>query len=167
MYNCLRMNELSKKCFVLFLIVFVLIRGSNGQDIAGLIELICNNMADLMALRSSPLVQRPTTMKLPSELKVRKRGKKGGVKARTKRRGFRPVFPTIAISNARSLNHKTDELHARVIYDSFRNSFSLMCFLETWFKGPKQMDIDRFELVRGDRDTKITGKTIGGGTKLT
>ena len=110
MYNCVRMYELSKKCFVLGVIVFVLMRGSNGQDISEPIERIYYNMADLMALRTLPLVQRPPNIELPPELKVRKRGKKGSVKARTKRRGFRPVFPTIAISNARSINNKTNEL---------------------------------------------------------
>lgn len=41
---------------------------------------------------------------------VRRRGKRGGVRQRLRRRGNRPALPSIILFNARSLRNKMDEL---------------------------------------------------------
>ena len=70
---------------------------------------------------------------LPKELKPRKRGRKGGVKNRLKRRGQRVCLPIVITGNTQSLNNKTDELQARVKYESEFRHASLLGFSETWF----------------------------------
>lgn len=126
---------------------------------------LCYNMAELRALRSSPLVVRPTLHNPPTEVKIRKRGRKGGVRARNKKRGFKPVLPSIILENVRSVNNKLDELGGLVKYDELFRTASLMCFSETWLTdkiSDSCVNVDNFELFRGDR-TKESGKSRGGG----
>ena len=111
-------------------------------------------MADLIQLRYSPLVN-PPLLDLPGEMKVRKRGKKGGVKARNKRRSARPILPKIMMGNVQSLGNKVDELHASVIHDEAFRMCSFMCFSETWLNEKitdSVVQIDGFKLIRGDRN---------------
>ena len=66
------------------------------------------------------------------EKKSKKRGSRGGVRERLKKRGSRHPLPTITPSNVRALQNKMDELTALVRFDGdFRRS-NLMCFTETW-----------------------------------
>ena len=96
----------------------------------------------------------------------RKRGKKGGVRQRVRRRGNRPPLPTITMANLRSISNKIDEIRgsARYICD-FRES-SLLCFTETWLTPSipsDAIDIDGFQLIRLDRSQTTTQKSKGGG----
>ena len=98
--------------------------------------------------------------------KIRKRGKKGGVKVRARRRRHRPVLPVLVTGNARSLNNKIDELEACTRYMHEYRDASLLCFSESWFKSntpDSAVSLDGYHLVRGDRDTSICSKTRGGG----
>ncbi len=96
----------------------------------------------------------------------RKRGKKGGVKSRMRRRRYNPVVPTIMTGNARSLNNKIDELETCVksLYE-YRDA-SFICFSESWFKEDcpdSSVQLDNFHLCRNDRDCDNTAKSRGGG----
>ena len=96
--------------------------------------------------------------------KPRKRGKRGGVRARIRRRGVKkPFMPVIILSNARSLCNKVDELAACAKY--FHRESSVLCFSETWMNeklDDKLFQIDGFHLVRSDR-TLESQKDGGGG----
>ena len=127
-------------------------------------NLIRYNMAELLSLRSSPFVVKPSD--LPKEIRPRKRGRKGGFKSRNKSRGFKPFLPTVITGNVRSLANKTDELSAWIQHNNSFKTCSLICFSETWLDSDKTDEcvvMDGFKLFRGDRDYKETQKTKGGG----
>ncbi len=72
---------------------------------------------------------------IPPELrpeKRRKRGRRGGVKVRNRRRHFKPFFPSVIMGNVHSLSNKVDELSANIKYDRLFHQCSLLCFMETW-----------------------------------
>ena len=71
--------------------------------------MITYNRVDLLSLRDSATKSLYT---IPKEIKPRKRGKRGGVRVRTKKRGFKPYLPVIITGNVRSLYNKMDELSA-------------------------------------------------------
>ena len=57
----------------------------------------------------------------------RKRGKKGGLRQRIKRRKFRVPLPTLLLGNVRSVKNKTDELAACALYiGAYRTSCALI-----------------------------------------
>ena len=96
----------------------------------------------------------------------RKRGRKGGVKARTRRRRHRNVLPVIITGNAQSVHGKLEELTGLCQYLHQYRDASVMCFTESWFTEKMPNDylaIKDFHLERGDRDLQATGKTKGGG----
>ena len=102
---------------------------------------------------------------IPAEAKRRKRGRKGGVRVRLRRRSFRPPLPSVITGNCRSLRNKMDELKACVNYRNEYRESSLLCFTETWFSSKDttaDTEMDGFVCVRGDR-TDASGKLTGGG----
>lgn len=102
----------------------------------------------------------------PANNKTRKRGRKGGVRERLKRRRTRPFLPELVVGNARSLNNKIDELRACCKHLNEYRCASLLCFSETWFQesaSNSSLDIEGFCLKRADR-TCESSKTRGGGT---
>ena len=95
---------------------------------------------------------------LPSQ--ARKRGRKGGVRARLRRRPFKPPLPSIVMGNARSLNNKIDELAANTRYLSAYREAGIVCITETWLHDTHPdscFEPDGFKIYRGDR-TKDSGK---------
>ena len=98
--------------------------------------------------------------------KPRKRGKRGGVRARIRNRGVKkPFMPVILLSNARSLCNKTDELCANTQYFYEYRESSILCFTETWMNkdmDDKLFNVDGFHLIRSDR-TYESEKDCGGG----
>ena len=62
----------------------------------------------------------------------RKRGKRAGIRVRTRLRGHRPPLPTIVFGNVRSIRNKTDELTAHCKFNSEYRDTSLICLTETW-----------------------------------
>ena len=95
----------------------------------------------------------------------RKRGKKGGIRQRLKRRGFRPPLPSIILANVRSIRNKLDEVSARVRYDYVFRESCIICFTETWLAADDNEHftfIEGFSCVRSDR-TDESKKTKGGG----
>ena len=116
----------------------------------------------LKSLRPNVVIKPP--VELPREIRPRKRGKKGGVRNRLKRRGQKVPLPVVITGNPRSLNNKLDELHACVKFSEYRHA-SLITFTETWFNDRStdpDVTIDGFHVVRGDR-TSDSGKERAGG----
>ena len=122
-------------------------------------------MNDLMTIRDSVGKARPD-LNLPPEIKPRKRGRKGGVRARNKRLKFKPFLPSAVIGNVRALKNKMDELHTKIRYiDSFRTA-SVICLCETWLNDDipdSHVSLSGFELFRADRDDISAEKDGGGG----
>lgn len=107
----------------------------------------------------------PQEVLFTNRLCWRKRGRKGGLRVRLKRRKFRPPLPSVVLGNARSLNNKTDELQANAKFLSEYKDSCVMCFTETWLHDQipdSHVLLDRFQLVRADR-TDDSGKSKGGG----
>ncbi|KAK0135746.1 hypothetical protein N1851_028369 [Merluccius polli] len=108
----------------------------------------------------------PRTMKLPPELKRRKRGRRSGCRVRNNQRKFKPVLPSVIMGNVRSLANKVDELAALVKYDRMFRQCSLLCFTESWLNDnvpAAYTEMDGFTMIRHDRDLGKTGKCGGGG----
>ena len=90
----------------------------------------------------------------------RRRGRRAGVHVRNRRRGNRPVLPTIIYGNVRSIRNKTDEFAANCKYNREFRDTSFICMTETWLES-KDSDgtvlVDNFNLVRSDRSTGRQG----------
>ena len=100
--------------------------------------------------------------------KKRKRGKKGGVRQKSKKmKGGRAPLPSVILSNVRSLRSKTDELQANVSYMHEYSEACLLAFTETWLDDRvhnHELTVDRFGApIRLDRNKVDTGKEQGGG----
>nr|XP_055073494.1 uncharacterized protein LOC129453317 [Misgurnus anguillicaudatus] len=95
--------------------------------------------------------------------KAKKRGSRGGVRARLRRRGSRFPLPVITLSNVRSLNNKVEELAARVNFETDFKLCNLICLTETWLKPETAVYIDGYTTIRADRDELLSRKSIGGG----
>ena len=101
--------------------------------------------------------------------RVRKRGKKGGVRQRVRLRRNKPPLPTITLANVRSIGNKIDEIRALTRYNGEFRWSSILCFTETWLNPSipdESIDIDGFELIRLDRSIAETGKSKGGGVGI-
>ena len=107
-----------------------------------------------------------TFMQYPDlrDLRPRKRGRRGGVRIRMRRRRFRLPLPSIVLGNAQSLGNKSDELAACCKFlHEFRDT-SVLCLSETWLKADDgDPDIPGFSVYRSDRSAAVTGKSRGGG----
>ena len=107
-------------------------------------------------------------MNVPEEItkRIRKRGRRGGVRARWRRRGPRLPVPAVVSGNIRSLRNKIDELQGLAKWDCVYRESSLICLTETWLNKERDPDsdfvLDGFTLIRGDR-TMQSGKVSGGG----
>ena len=93
----------------------------------------------------------------------RKRGSRGGIRNRLRRRGSRLPLPAITLSNVRSLRNKTEELSTLIQFDQDYRQTSLFCFTETWLTEDTEFYLDSFKIIRFDRDAARTRKSIGGG----
>ena len=114
----------------------------------------------------------PSTLKdvtMPPEMlrnscrKKRKRGRRGGVRMRCRRRANRAPLPPIVFGNVRSLVNKEDELAActRFLHE-YRES-GIITLVETWMKeGHPDPHLPNFSCIRQDR-TKDSLKERGGG----
>ncbi|XP_071959521.1 uncharacterized protein [Antedon mediterranea] len=113
------------------------------------------------ALNSPGLVQ----MNFPREVKLRKRGKGGGIRKRLRKRKSKPPLPSMILGNVRSLSNKIDELRACSKHMFEYREASVMCFIETWLNNniiDSELVLSNFELARADR-TVESGKKRGGG----
>ena len=135
-------------------------------------QTLCYSKNTLMSLR--PIGAIPPA-DLPDDLKTQptrgrqwRRGRRGGIWQRLRRRGNRPPLPSLLLSNTRSLKSKMEELHvnSKVCFE-YRES-SVMVFTETWFHQDildSHFEPEGFSLIRPDR-TELSGKSQGGGVCL-
>ena len=122
--------------------------------------------AILKSLRNvSTKVTTTYTDQIPPEIRKRKRGRKGGVRARYRRRAENPPLPAVITGNARSLNNKLEELCANAKFLNEYREAALICISETWFHKKvtdKNAAVENFSLYRCDR-TFESEKDSGGG----
>lgn len=127
-------------------------------------EALLNIREAVPSLPRDELIGLPTPSS-PGNKPRRKRGRKGGVRARLKRRPFRPPLPTIMFGNVQSIRNKTDELRACVQHLADYRQSCLICLSETWLTESdpdSSVELEGFTLLRADRDSN-SGKTKGGG----
>ena len=117
---------------------------------------------ELLRLRPPPHPPlMPTVNTTQDASKKRKRGRRGGVKNRLRRRPAKPPLPSVVFANVQSLYNKIDELHAKCRYDNVYREACVMAFCETWLDSTRPDDdiiLDGFTVYRSDR-TKESGKT--------
>lgn len=105
--------------------------------------------------------------KYPRSKHGRRRGRRGGIRARLRRRGMKTPLPTIIFGNVQSIRNKIDELAANCkFFRDFRES-AIIGLTETWLQGndpDSTYEIDGFKLVRSDRRGLVKQK--GGGVGL-
>ena len=150
-------------------IVFIVLLSVNFSIEAIVSDIrVSYSSAILRSLRRLAVSKQHLKDEIPAEISNRKRGRRGGVRARLRRRPFKPFLPTIVMGNARSLNNKIDELRANCRFLREYRESSLICFSETWFDhkvDDSQFKIPSFQLIRQDRDCN-SGKKDGGGVCL-
>ena len=95
--------------------------------------------------------------------KKKKRGSRGGVLQRLKRRGSRFPLPTITLTNIQSLWNKHDELSALLQYDNHFRRCNVLCLTETWLQEEKIVNFPGRTVIRADRDNTAAGKLGCGG----
>ena len=100
--------------------------------------------------------------------RLRKRGKRGGVLVRLRKRAHRAPLPSILLANVQSLDNKVDEIRARVAFQRDRDC-NVLCFTETWLT--REMLTESLQPVgffthRADRNNHPSGKKRGEGYAL-
>ena len=85
---------------------------------------------------SGPFVVPPLC--LPSRRRKKKRGPRAGVLVRTRKRCFKPAFPTILLANVQSIDNKMDELNAPVKFQRDIRNCCVLGFFETWLSPRSQ-----------------------------
>ncbi|KAI2664123.1 RNA-directed DNA polymerase from mobile element jockey [Labeo rohita] len=128
-------------------------------------KLLTYSRADLLQLRSSALCQQKPPVALPPEIKLRRRGRRGGVRTRLRKRPFRPPLPSIILANVRSLRNKMDLLHAKCSMERGYKDACIIVLTETWLDEEvpeSEVSLDHFTILRADR-THQSGKVRGGG----
>lgn len=128
-------------------------------------RLLTYSREDLLSLRDSPPSNIKPEAALPPELRPRKRGKRGGIRSRIRRRPFKPPLPSIILANVRSLRNKMDMLRARCRLERAFRDICIIALTETWLDGSisdNEVTLGGFNIIRSDR-TAQSGKMRGGG----
>ena len=146
-------------CSALLLLLLLLLPEVSGY------KQLTYSQVELLQLSSSALCNARPAVNLPPEIRPRKRGRRGGVRTRLRKRPFRPSLPSILLANVRSLRNKMDLLHAKCrVERAFRN-VCIIALTETWLDGDvldTEVSLDNFSILRADR-TSRSGKDRGGG----
>ena len=87
---------------------------------------------------SRPLM--PTVNTTHDASNKRKRGRRGGVKNRLRKRSAKPPLPSVVFANVQSLYNKIDELHAKCRYDNVYREACVVAFSETWLNSTRPDD---------------------------
>ncbi len=96
----------------------------------------------------------------------RKRGKRGGIRARLRANPTRPALPTLVLSNVRSLENKLDLIQLSRSTQHEAKDCCVFVFTETWLNDnipDSAIQLNRLTCCRSDRDTTLSGKSRGGG----
>ncbi len=95
----------------------------------------------------------------------RKRGKRGGIRARLRANPTRPALPTLMLSNVRSLENKLDLIQLSRSTQQEARDCCVFVFTETWLNDnipDSAIQLNRLTCCRSDRDTTLSGKSRGG-----
>lgn len=118
---------------------------------------------DLLSLRGSATHGLTPLDVIPADIlcKPRKRGRRGGVRARLRRRPFNPPpLPSVVMANVQSLRNKMDILHARCqVEKSFREA-CIITLSETWLKDSipdEEVRLDNFTIIRAPSSRSMIG----------
>lgn len=102
--------------------------------------------------------------KYTSKRNHRRRGRRGGVRARLRRRGIRTPLPSIIFGNVRSIRNKMDEFSANCKFIHEYRDSAIIAIMETWLQEKDldcTVDLDGYTLIRSDR--RGVNKERGGG----
>ncbi|XP_071230815.1 eukaryotic translation initiation factor 3 subunit I isoform X2 [Salvelinus alpinus] len=108
----------------------------------------------------------PNTMDLipaGDPVRRRKRGKRGGLVVRLRRRAHRAPLPSILLANVQSLDNKVDEIRARVAFQRDIRDCNVLCFTETWLTQEtltESVQPAGFFMHRADRNKHLSGKQL-------
>ncbi len=95
----------------------------------------------------------------------RKRGKRGGIRARLRANPTRPALPTLMLSNVRSLENKLDLIQLSRSTQHEARDCCVFVFTETWLNNnipDSAIQLHGLNCYRADRDSSLSGKTRGG-----
>ena len=123
----------------------------------------------LLSLRNSRASRSAGTLDLSAAPRctIRKRGRRGGIRQRAKKRRHRLPLPSIVFGNTQSIRNKTDELEACVRYRSEYRDANMLAITESWLtENDCNPDLEGFTMVRLDRDEETSEKSKGGGVCL-
>ncbi len=96
----------------------------------------------------------------------RKRGKRGGIRARLRANPTRPALSTLMLSNVHSLENKLDLIQISRSTQHEARDCCVFVFTETWLNDnipDSAIQLNRLTCHRSDRDTTLSGKSRGGG----
>ncbi len=96
----------------------------------------------------------------------RKRGKRGGIRARLRANPTRPALPTLMLSNFRSLENKLDLIQLSRSTQHEARDCCVFVFTETWLNNnipDSAIQLHGLNCYRANRDSSLSGKTRGGG----
>ncbi len=99
----------------------------------------------------------------------RKRGKRGGIRARLRANPTRPALPTLMLSNVRSLENKLDLIQLTRSIQHEARDCCVFVFTETWLNNnipDSAIQLNKLTCYRADRDKTPSGKSRGGGLCL-
>lgn len=122
---------------------------------------------DLLLLWDSiPRCLKPVDV-IPADIqhRPRKRGRRGGIRTRLRRRPSKPLLPAVVMANVQSLRGKMDILHAKCRVEKAFREASIIALTESWLNDSiteGEVSLDNFTTIRADR-TKESGKERGGG----
>jgi ribosome assembly protein 1 len=129
------------------------------------------NRADLFEIKNGNvnILNNSVKLNIPKECIRRRRGRRGGVKARMRRRKCeKAVVPIVTFGNVRSLLPKIDELKLNARYLHQYREACCIALTETWLDEniPNEaVDLANFTHIRADR-TCESEKTKAGGLMI-
>ena len=98
--------------------------------------------------------------------RTRKRGRRGGLLVKSRKRCRKPPVPSIIMANVQRLYNKMDELSCRINNQRDFRDCCVFSFTETWLTSlhpDSAMQPPGFTIFRHDRESETTGKFQGGG----
>lgn len=147
-------------------------RTRHAYSLDMLLQMNCasTRMTDVI-LRLPAIIRRDHGSHTNSTRRIRKRGKRGGVRLRFKRQQLSRIpLPSVIMANVQSLRNKVDELQGNVRFHKDFKDCGVLAFSETWLSErdhDSDLYLDGFGTpFRLDHNAKVTGKTQGGGVCL-
>ena len=124
---------------------------------------------ELLFIRDN-IVTNPELPDIPIEIRktVRYRGKRGGVKVRSRKRKYKQYVPSVTFGNVRALASKIEELRTSCRFLQEYREACIIALTETWLDSKisnNLLEITNFQLIRHDRN-EHSGKSKGGGLAI-